>query len=88
MCLMTLSNIFLSWYRNIHEMKSNEWYVILNKMLHKFENIKRFKLLNKILGPDGTFCDDNLTDVTLVSNDNKKIKAHKILISSASEVLK
>ena len=57
-------------------------------MIQKWENINMFALLSDIVGPGAAFCEDSMTDVTLVSNDNKQIKAHKIVISSASRVLR
>ena len=57
-------------------------------MIQKFENINMFSLFSDIVGPGAAFCEDSMVDVTLVSHDNKQIKAHKIVISSASRVLR
>ena len=34
------------------------------------------------------FADDEFTDVTLVCNDNQQLKAHKVILSSASPIFK
>merc|ERR1739842_6537 len=61
-------------------------------MTKKIENKSLLlSMLHDVFNPKQTLFDygeNDTKDVTLMSNDNKKIKAHKLVISSASEVLK
>ena len=55
-------------------------------MTEKLENKLLRSLFHDVLNPKEKLFDAK--DVTLMSNDNKQIKAHKLVISSASKVLK
>ena len=56
-------------------------------MTCKFENTKFSSIVTDILCRGGISSNSHLTDVTLVSSDNKQMNAHKIVMSAASETL-